>query len=107
MFPSALAIVILIYNRAAQLALRPSGSQPPGGSQRQGPSKSELERERFLATNMYSNRARIESSQTSYSIAPQSNFDPTRGLDPASRPIGAGGIEAFRKMTAKQGKKRT
>jgi len=100
-------ITLLTVTRAAQLALRPSGSQPSQGSQRQGPSKAELERERFLATHMYSNRARIESSQTSYTIAPQSNFDPTRGLDPASRPIGAGGIEAFRKMTTKQGKKRT
>lgn len=49
----------------------------------------------------------METSNTSYAVAPRSNFDPSRGLDPASRPIGAGGVEAFRKMTAKQGKKRS
>jgi transcription factor SPN1 len=48
----------------------------------------------------------MESSNASYTIAPQSTFDASRGLDPAARPIGAGGIEAFRKMTAKQTKKR-
>jgi transcription factor SPN1 len=49
----------------------------------------------------------METANTSYTVAPRSNFDPSKGLDPASRPIGAGGMEAFRKMTAKQGKKRS
>lgn len=49
----------------------------------------------------------MESSNTSYTIAPKSTFDPTRGVNPMSRPIGAGGMEAFRKMTAKQGKKKS
>jgi transcription factor SPN1 len=48
----------------------------------------------------------LEMTNTSYTIAPRTTFDPTKGLDPMSRPIGAGGMEAFRKMTAKQGKKR-
>jgi transcription factor SPN1 len=48
----------------------------------------------------------MEASNASYTIAPQSTFDASRGIDPAARPIGAGGMEAFRKMTAKQTKKR-
>lgn len=49
----------------------------------------------------------METSNTSYTIAPKSNFDPSRGLDPNARPIGAAGVEAFRKMTTKQGKNRS
>ncbi|EHK96360.1 hypothetical protein GLAREA_09200 [Glarea lozoyensis ATCC 20868] len=95
-------------HQAAQLALRPSGpqaSQQPA-TQRAGMSQREIERERLLAQPIRSNRARLETSNTSYTVAPRSTFDPTKGLDPMSRPIGAGGMEAFRKMTAKQGKKR-
>ncbi|QSZ37177.1 hypothetical protein DSL72_009271 [Monilinia vaccinii-corymbosi] len=96
-------------HQAAQLAIRPSGSQSSQipSSQRTGLSARELERQRLLAPKIISNRARMETSNTSYSIAPRSNFDPSRGLDPNSRPIGAGGVEAFRKMTTKQGKKRS
>ncbi|PMD19889.1 putative transcription factor IWS1 [Hyaloscypha hepaticicola] len=96
-------------HQAAQLALRPSGiisSQLPS-SQRAGLSQRDIERERILAQPIRSNRARMETANTSYTVAPRSNFDPSKGLDPASRPIGAGGMEAFRKMTAKQGKKRS
>jgi transcription factor SPN1 len=39
----------------------------------------------------------------SYTVAPKSTFDGHRGS--GHRPIGAGGLEAFRKMTQK-GKKR-
>ncbi|KAG4432726.1 Transcription factor iws1 [Cadophora sp. M221] len=96
-------------HQAAALAHRPSGTQssqmPP--SQRIALSQKELERERVLAQPTKSSRARIESGNTSYTIAPKSTFDATKGLDPSSRPIGAGGMEAFRKMTAKQGKKRS
>lgn len=67
----------------------------------------ELERERLLAPANRSNRARMESSNASYTIAPKSNFDASRGPDPLARPIGAGGMDAFRRMTAKQGKKRS
>lgn len=96
-------------HQAAQLALRPSGlssSQIPS-SQRTGLSQRDLERERVLAQPIKSNRARIETANVSYTIAPRSNFDASKAVDPNSRPIGAGGMEAFRKMTAKQGKKGT
>ncbi|KAF7909691.1 uncharacterized protein EAF01_003409 [Botrytis porri] len=95
--------------QAAQLAIRPSGSQSSQmpSSQRIQLTARDIERQRLLAPKVISNRARMETSNTSYSIAPRSNFDPSRGLDPSSRPIGAGGVDAFRKMTAKQGKKRS
>jgi len=93
-------------HQAAQLALRPSGTQPSQFSQRTGLSQRDIERERILAQPNRSNRARIEASNASYTIAPQSTFDASKGMDPAARPIGAGGMEAFRKMTAKQTKKR-
>ncbi|KAH7312072.1 hypothetical protein BKA65DRAFT_484664 [Rhexocercosporidium sp. MPI-PUGE-AT-0058] len=96
-------------HQAAALAHRPSGTQssqmPP--SQRIALSQKELERERVLSQPIKSSRARMESGNTSYTIAPKSTFDATKGLDPSTRPIGAGGMEAFRKMTAKQGKKRS
>ncbi|CCU76580.1 unnamed protein product [Blumeria hordei] len=95
-------------HQAAQLALRPSGSQGSQmPSQRIQLTQREIERERILAQPLRNNRARIERSNSSYTVAPKSTFDPTRGLDPSSRPIGAGGVEAFRKMTAKQGRKRS
>ncbi|CAD6444085.1 8487b264-5016-41f5-aea9-fe080fa2cd0a [Sclerotinia trifoliorum] len=95
-------------HQAAQLAIRPSGSQSSQmpSSQRTQLTARDIERQRLLAPKIISNRARMETSNTSYSIAPRSNFDPSRGLDPSARPIGAGGVDAFRKMTAKQGKKR-
>lgn len=99
------------HQAAQQLAHRPSGTQASQApSSQSGLSQREInrerERERFLAPINQSNRARMDSSNTSYTIAPQSTFDPSKGLDPNSRPIGAGGDAAFRKMTAKQGKKR-
>jgi len=96
-------------HQAAQLALRPSGSQSSQmpSSQRTPLTARDIERQRLLAPKILSNRARMETSNASYTVAPRSNFDPSRGLDPSARPIGAGGMEAFRKMTAKQGKKRS
>ncbi|KAH8590682.1 hypothetical protein B0O99DRAFT_598723 [Bisporella sp. PMI_857] len=96
-------------HQAAQLAIRPSGTQSSqySSSQRAGLSQRDLERERLLAQPMRSNRARVESGITSYTVAPKSTFDASKGMDPSNRPIGAGGMEAFRKMTAKQGKKRS
>lgn len=60
----------------------------------------ELERERLLAPEVKSNRAQPPGLPASYTIAPRSTYDPNR---PAHeyRPIGAGGMEAFRKMTQK------
>ena len=104
-----LTFSILTIYRAAALAHRPSGTQSSqlAPSQRIALSQKELERERVLAQPNRSSRARVESGNTSYTIAPKSTFDASKGLDPSSRPIGAGGMEAFRKMTAKQGKKRS
>ena len=92
--------------RAAQLALRPSGAQA-AIQPTNGLSQKELERERVLAQPKPGNRARLETHSASYTVAPKSTFDPQRAMDPASRPIGASGMEAFRKMTAKKGTKRS
>ncbi|KUJ08341.1 uncharacterized protein LY89DRAFT_600163 [Mollisia scopiformis] len=96
-------------HQAAQLAIRPGATQSSqlASSQRAPMSQRDIDRERILAQPIRSNRARMETANTSYTVAPKSTFDPTKGLDPAMRPIGAGGMEAFRKMTAKQGKKRS
>jgi transcription factor SPN1 len=72
-----------------------------------GLSSRDIERERLLAQPIKGNRARFENTNTSYTVAPKSTFDASKGLDPSSRPIGASGMEAFRKMTAKGGKKRS
>lgn len=91
---------------AAKLAQRQgaaaSGSQmtltqrPAGGKTR-----FELERERMLAPEIKNtNRAQPAGLPASYTIAPRSTFDASRG--PAEfRPVGAAGLEAFRKMTQK------
>lgn len=63
----------------------------------------EAERERFLAAPASNNRARMAGLQSSYTIAPKSTFDGSRGLD--HRPLGANGMEAFRKMTQKAKKR--
>lgn len=63
----------------------------------------EAERERMLAPASTSNRARVVGLPSSYTIAPRSTFDATRGPD--HRPIGANGMEAFRKMTTSRKKK--
>ncbi|KAJ1324457.1 transcription factor SPN1 [Microdochium nivale] len=63
----------------------------------------EAERERMLAPASTSNRARVVGLPSSYTIAPRSTFDATRGPD--HRPIGASGMEAFRKMTTSRKKK--
>jgi transcription factor SPN1 len=53
----------------------------------------------MLAPVITSNRARPAGLPASYTVAPRSTFDGNRGPD--HRPIGAGGLEAFRKMTQK------
>lgn len=45
---------------------------------------------------------RSDGLPSSYTIAPKSTFDGTRGSE--HRPLGAGGMEAFRKMTQKKKK---
>lgn len=49
----------------------------------------------MLAPNRTSNRARLDGSAISYSVAPRSSYVPGR-VDPSSRPIGAGGDAACR-----------
>jgi transcription factor SPN1 len=63
----------------------------------------DAERERILAAPTANNRARVVGLPQSYTIAPRSTFDASRGPD--HRPIGASGLEAFRKMTQKGKKK--
>ncbi|KAK3372348.1 hypothetical protein B0H63DRAFT_292746 [Podospora didyma] len=89
---------------AAKLAQRQeaavSGSQLTLTQRPVGKTKYELEREKMLAPDpVHSNRARPAGLPASYTVAPRSTFDGTRGPD--HRPIGSGGNEAFRKMTQK------
>lgn len=49
------------------------------------------------------NHARASNLPSSYTIAPRSTFEGQRGN--AHRPLGSGGMEAFRKMTQKSKKK--
>ncbi|KAK4103368.1 hypothetical protein N658DRAFT_468098 [Parathielavia hyrcaniae] len=91
---------------AAKLAQRQeaavSGSQmtlaqrPAGGKTRL-----ELERERLLAPEIKkTNRALPAGLPASYTIAPRSTFDGSRGA-PEFRPVGSAGLEAFRRITQK------
>jgi transcription factor SPN1 len=61
------------------------------------------ERERLLALAGGDNQARVASLPATYTIAPQSTFDGARG--DGHRPLGAGGMEAFRRMTQKSKKR--
>ncbi|KAI0170377.1 hypothetical protein BJ166DRAFT_515847 [Pestalotiopsis sp. NC0098] len=74
-------------------------TQRPAASQQ---SLRELERERILAPQNLSNRARVTGLPAAYTVAPKSTFAPGGGS--SHRPIGSSGVEAFRKMTQK-GKK--
>ncbi|KAH6854775.1 hypothetical protein B0I37DRAFT_388669 [Chaetomium sp. MPI-CAGE-AT-0009] len=66
-----------------------------------GKTRFELERERQLAPEIKNtNRAQPAGLPASYTIAPRSTFDATRGAA-EFRPVGAAGLEAFRKMTQK------
>ncbi|CAP67698.1 uncharacterized protein PODANS_1_15880 [Podospora anserina S mat+] len=71
-------------------------TQRPAGNK----SRFELERERLLAPETKTNRAQPAGLPTSYTIAPRSTYDGS-ARSSEHRPIGAGGIEAFRKMTQK------
>ncbi len=102
--------MLIPINRAAQKSQRvnPSQSSQLSLAQRPAMSQRDLERERMLAPAIRNgNRARMETSNASYTVAPRSTFDASRGPDPSSKPIGASGMEAFRRMTAKQAKKRS
>ncbi|KAI1102432.1 hypothetical protein F4804DRAFT_313071 [Jackrogersella minutella] len=66
-------------------------------------SLAEEERARMLAPTKEVSRARVTGLPSTYTIAPRSSFDPSRVQD--HKPIGASGMEAFRKMTQKGKKK--
>jgi transcription factor SPN1 len=90
---------------AAKLAQRQeaavSGSQMTLTQRPAGKSRFELERERALAPEIKkNNRALPAGLPASYTIAPRSTFDASRGAA-EFRPVGAAGLEAFRKMTQK------
>ncbi|KAH9897126.1 hypothetical protein F4778DRAFT_744460 [Xylariomycetidae sp. FL2044] len=61
------------------------------------------ERDRVLGSSQPNNRARAPGLPQAYTIAPKSVLNPSRGPD--HRPIGASGLEAFRKI-AQKGKKK-
>ncbi|PHH72152.1 hypothetical protein CDD82_6146 [Ophiocordyceps australis] len=60
-------------------------------------------RDAFLAPQGGNNQARMASLPSSYTIAPKSTFDGSRSQD--HRPLGASGMEAFRRMTQKTKKR--
>jgi transcription factor SPN1 len=76
------------------LARRPAASQ----------SARDLERERILAPSAPS-RFRPTELPANYTVAPKSTFQPGMSRTADHRPIGAGGIEAFRRMTQKSKKR--
>ncbi|KAL2016965.1 hypothetical protein VTK56DRAFT_2799 [Thermocarpiscus australiensis] len=76
-----------------------TGSQMTLTQRPAGKTPFELARERLLAPETKSNRAQPAGLPASYTIAPRSTFDRSRGAD--YRPIGSGGLEAFRRMTQK------
>ncbi|OLN94068.1 Transcription factor IWS1 [Colletotrichum chlorophyti] len=95
--------VLTFLTRALKMSQRQAGSSQFTLTQRPSQSAREAEREAMLAPVVTSNRARPGGLPSSYTIAPKSTYDVSRAPD--HRPIGAGGLEAFRKMTQK-GKKR-
>ncbi|KAI1399266.1 hypothetical protein F4819DRAFT_465734 [Hypoxylon fuscum] len=58
------------------------------------------ERARILGPAKAVSAARVAALPTTYTVAPRSTFDSNSA--PANRPIGASGMEAFRKMTMKK-----
>ncbi|GJC83023.1 transcription factor IWS1 [Colletotrichum liriopes] len=90
-------------NRALKMSQRQAGSSQFTLTQRPSQSSRELEREAMLAPLVTSNRARPGGLPDSYTIAPKSTYDVSRA--PEHRPIGAGGLEAFRKMTQNRKKR--
>ncbi|KAH7010005.1 transcription factor IWS1 [Ilyonectria destructans] len=90
--------------QAAKLAQRQKTNSQFSLTQRPAVSARDAERERFLAPARTNNQARMANLPSSYTIAPKSTFDgPQGGM--GHRPLGAGGMEAFRKMTQKSKKK--
>ncbi|EXF76808.1 hypothetical protein CFIO01_05102 [Colletotrichum fioriniae PJ7] len=88
---------------ALKMSQRQAGSSQFTLTQRPSQSAREIEREAMLAPVATSNRARPGGLPDSYTIAPKSTYDVSRA--PEHRPIGAGGLEAFRKMTQNRKKR--
>ncbi|KAK3311030.1 uncharacterized protein B0T15DRAFT_408516 [Chaetomium strumarium] len=89
---------------AAKLAQRQeaalSGSQMLLTQRPADKTRLELERERMLAPEVKRNRAQPAALPASYTIAPRSTFDASRDTNDA-RPMGAGTMAAFKRMTQK------
>lgn len=83
------------------MALRPVGSQSINYDNEPVMSQRDIERQRVLAQPKLSNRARLETHTASYTVAPKSNFDISKG-EQNSKPLGAAGMEQFRRMTQKK-----
>lgn len=88
---------------AAKMAQRQKTNSQFSLSQRPAPNTKEAERERLLAPSRGNNSARMVNLPSSYTVAPQSTFMGSQGS--GHRPLGAGGMEAFRKMTQKSKKR--
>ncbi|KAJ2903914.1 hypothetical protein MKZ38_009149 [Zalerion maritima] len=72
-------------------------------TQRPAMTQAQAERARMLAPPALNpNRAQIGGLPATYTIAPKSTLDPNKA---SQKPIGAGGLEAFRKMTQKKGRR--
>lgn len=91
------------WNRAAKLRQVTTNSQLTLNQRQTSQNLAEAERARILAPVKDVSRARVAGLPATYTIAPRSTFDPSRAQD--FRPIGAGGLEAFRKITQKGKKK--
>ncbi|KAL2884761.1 Transcription factor IWS1 [Ceratocystis lukuohia] len=86
--------------QAAKLAQHQESSQI-SLSQRPGLSSHEAERQRALALPDTSGRARLMDRPVSYTVAPVSTFSGAPRANGDHRPIGASGIDAFRRMASK------
>ncbi|KAH6603122.1 transcription factor iws1 [Trichoderma cornu-damae] len=88
---------------AAKLAQRRKTGNQFILSERPAQSAREAERERLLAPVGGGSRARLANLPATYTIAPKSTFEGNKGHD--HRPLGAVGMEAFRRMTQKNKKR--
>ncbi|KAH8169336.1 TFIIS helical bundle-like domain-containing protein [Sarocladium implicatum] len=86
--------------QAAKAAQRDSAIKNPTMRLTQRPAPS-AETDR-LAPKGFDNQARATNLPASYTVAPRSTFDGARGSE--HRPLGASGMDAFRKMTQKKKK---
>lgn len=93
----------LDYQKMKMSQLNGGSSQLTLNQRPTAQSLADEERARILAPAREISHARVTGLPSTYTIAPRSTFDPNRAPD--YKPIGASGIEAFRKMTQKGRKK--